>query len=143
MQKIGLALGGGGAKGLAHIAILEVLDDCDLVIAVNVMGTRTESTDLVPSMAEAVFNTFQIMQASILRHKLERDPPDILVSPDIVDVQMLEFYKAVQVLSQAEAACSELRNRLRDLGFTPGAPVLSTGAEPPGQQPRPPDDPGA
>ncbi len=27
MQKIGLALGGGGAKGLAHVAILEVLDE--------------------------------------------------------------------------------------------------------------------
>ena len=27
MKKIGIALGGGGAKGLAHIAMLEVLDE--------------------------------------------------------------------------------------------------------------------
>ena len=27
MKKIGVALGGGGAKGLAHISMLEVLDE--------------------------------------------------------------------------------------------------------------------
>ncbi len=105
--------------GAVNPVPFDVLDDCDLVIAVNVMGSRTESTDLVPSMTEAVFNTFQIMQASILRHKLERDPPDILVSPDIVDIQMLEFYKADQVLAQAKTASDELRRRLSALGFTP------------------------
>lgn len=105
--------------GAVNPVPFDILEDCDLVIAVNVIGTRTESTDLVPSMAEAVFNTFQIMQASILRHKLERQPPDILISPDIVDIQMLEFYKAEQVLAQAEAACAELRQQLCGLGFTP------------------------
>ena len=39
--KIGLALGGGGARGLAHIPVLEALDDCGLrpsVIAGTSMG---------------------------------------------------------------------------------------------------------
>jgi NTE family protein len=105
--------------GAVNPVPFDVLEDCDLVIAVNVMGTRTESTDLVPSMSEAVFNTFQIMQASILRHKLERHPPDILISPDIVDIQMLEFYKAEQIFQQAEGACDELHRRLTGLGFSP------------------------
>jgi NTE family protein len=41
MQKIGLALGGGGVRGLAHISVLEVLDELDLkpsVIAGTSMG---------------------------------------------------------------------------------------------------------
>jgi len=41
MNKIGLALGGGGVRGLAHISVLEVLDDLDCkpsVIAGTSMG---------------------------------------------------------------------------------------------------------
>jgi NTE family protein len=41
MKKIGLALGGGGVRGLAHISVLEVLDDLDCkpsVIAGTSMG---------------------------------------------------------------------------------------------------------
>ena len=108
--------------GAVNPVPFDILDDCDLVIAVNVMGTRTESVHRVPSMAEAVFNTFQIMQAAILRHKLERHPPDILVAPDIVDIQMLEFYKAEQVFKQARSACEDLRTRLRVEGFSPANP---------------------
>jgi len=103
--------------GAVNPVPFDLLDDCDLVIGVNVMGTRTESADLVPSMTEAVFNTFQIMQASILRHKLRHNPPDIFISPDIVDIQMLEFYKSEQVFEQAQSACEELRQRLTQLGF--------------------------
>ena len=42
MKKIGLALGGGGVRGLAHISVLEVLDDLDCkpsVIAGTSMGS--------------------------------------------------------------------------------------------------------
>jgi len=114
--------------GAVNPVPFDLLGDCDLVIGVNVMGSRTESADRVPSMTEAVFNTFQIMQAAILRHKLERHPPDILISPDIVDIQMLEFYKATQVFEQAEGACEELRQRLADLGFSrPGAGAAASG----------------
>jgi NTE family protein len=41
MKKIGLALGGGGVRGLAHISVLEVLDDLDYkpsIIAGTSMG---------------------------------------------------------------------------------------------------------
>jgi NTE family protein len=108
--------------GAVNPVPFDVIDDCDLVIAVNVMGTRTESADLVPSMTEAVFNTFQIMQASILRHKLRQKAPDIYISPDITDIQMLEFYKADQVFQQSASACEELRQKLRSLGFEPSQP---------------------
>lgn len=111
--------------GAVNPVPFDLLGDCDLVIGVNVMGTRTESADRVPSMTEAVFNTFQIMQAAILRHKLQRHPPDILISPDIVDIQMLEFYKATQVFEQSRGACEELRQRLTALGFSRPVPGVA------------------
>ena len=87
----------------------DLLDECDIVIAVDVMGNRTESNDLIPTFSEAVFNTFQIMQASILKQKLTDHPPDIYIAPEIVDIKMLEFYKANQIFKQAKPAKDLLR----------------------------------
>jgi len=87
-------------------------DNCDLTIAIDVMGNRTESADLIPSLSESIFNSFSIMQKSILRQKVAADPPDIYIAPDIVDIQMLEFYKAEEVFRQAQPAADQLRKEL-------------------------------
>jgi NTE family protein len=87
-------------------------DTCDLTIAVDVMGNRTESADLIPSLSESIFNSFSIMQKSILRQKVAANPPDIYIAPDIVDIQMLEFYKAEEVFKQARPAADQLRREL-------------------------------
>ena len=42
MKKIGLALGGGGAKGLAHVPLLEVLDEAGVKLHV-ISGTSIGS----------------------------------------------------------------------------------------------------
>lgn len=87
-------------------------DTCDLTIAIDVMGNRTESAELVPSLSEAIFNSYSIMQKSILRQKVALAPPDIYIAPDIVDIQMLEFYKADEVFKQARSAADQLRREL-------------------------------
>ena len=73
-------------------------DDCDITIAVDVIGTRTVSNKL-PSLSEAVFNTYQIMQKSIIREKLAKLAPDIYIEPNVAAVRMLEFYKANLILN--------------------------------------------
>jgi NTE family protein len=92
-----------------------LLDECDITIAVDVMGSRTESKDLIPSFSESIFNTFQIMQKSILKQKIAARPPDIYIAPEIVDIQMLEFYKAEEVFKQARSAGNQLRSELERL----------------------------
>ena len=52
-----------------------VPEDCDLTIAIDVLGSRTESAGLVPSIQESVFNSFQIMQKSIVRQKIAAHAP--------------------------------------------------------------------
>ncbi len=86
--------------------------ECDFTIAIDVMGNRTESTSLVPSMAESVFNSFQIMQRTIINQQIDRAKPDLYVVPDIVDIQMLEFYKADSIFRQVGPACDQLREQL-------------------------------
>ena len=92
-----------------------LLDECDCVVAIDVMGNRTESAELIPSMSEAVFNTFQIMQRSILAHKFSLKPPHIHITPEIVDIRMLEFYKADVIFEQAQSAKAQLKRELGKL----------------------------
>lgn len=89
-----------------------IMDECDITIAIDVMGSRTESVGLVPSLSESIFNSFQIMQKSILHQKLAAHPPDIYICPEIVDVLMLEFYKASKIFAQAGTAADQLRREL-------------------------------
>ncbi|MEN6321671.1 MAG: patatin-like phospholipase family protein [Syntrophaceae bacterium] len=86
--------------------------ECDLTIAIDVIGQRTAGTDRMPSLHEAVFNTFQIMQKSIIREKLRTTSPDIYVEVEISDIRALEFYKADQVFKQALQAKEQLKREL-------------------------------
>ena len=89
-----------------------IMDECDVTIAIDVMGHRTESAGLVPSLPESIFNTFQIMQKSILRQKIAAQPPDIYICPEIVDILMLEFHEAAKIFAQAGGAADQLRREL-------------------------------
>ncbi len=101
--------------GAVNPVPFDVLDECDTIIAINVMGDRTESVGRVPDFFDAVFNTFQIMQNTILQHKLLEKHPDIYIEPDIVDIRMLDFYKAEAVFKQADKAKDALRKGLESV----------------------------
>lgn len=86
-------------------------DNCDITIGVDVLGTRTTSPK-TPSLSEAVFNTFQIMQKSIIREKLIIAQPDLYFVPDLPDVRMLEFYRAADILERAEKLKTGFKKQL-------------------------------
>ncbi|MGM0677564.1 MAG: patatin-like phospholipase family protein [Pseudomonadota bacterium] len=93
-----------------------LLDDCDLVIAVNVLGTRQPDDDGemdTPSYFDNSFNTFQIMQFSILQEKLRHRPPDFLVTPKIHGVRVMEFNRYEDILEQSRPAIESLREDLK------------------------------
>jgi NTE family protein len=87
-------------------------DDCDMVIAVDVLGTRTADGSRDPSYFDTSFNTFQIMQAAIIGEKLRYRRPDLLVQPDIRDVRVLEFHRFQEIFEQARPAQEMLREGL-------------------------------
>ena len=84
----------------------------DFIIAVNVSRVRFPSRRELPNALESVLGTFDIMQTTILTHKLERLKPDIYVWPQIRNVRMLDFGKTQEVLAQTVPAAEELRNEL-------------------------------
>jgi NTE family protein len=86
--------------------------ECDLTIAIDVIGRRTAGPDRMPSLQEAIFNTFQIMEKSIIREKLRTASPDIYIEIEISDIRALEFYKADQVFKQAQKAKEQFKREL-------------------------------
>lgn len=100
---------GGGVNPVPH-DILE--EECDLVIAIDVMGKRKPRKHPLPNVFRAVLHTFDIMQNSIIAQRLKSNPPDILIQPDVENVEILEFDKAPTVYRQTQPAADELRREL-------------------------------
>jgi NTE family protein len=88
-------------------------EQCDITIAVDTLGKRTVSEDRMPSLTDAIFNTFQIMQQSIVHEKMQHNPADIYIQPDIKNIRVLEFYRANEVFDQAESAKQALKRELQ------------------------------
>ena len=93
----------------------DLLKGCDVTVAVNVIGKRTAAKDDLPKLSEALFNTIQIMEQSIVAQKRELCPPDVYIEPDIRDIRALEFFKAPMIFEQSEPAASKLRKQLEQI----------------------------
>lgn len=86
--------------------------ECDLVVAVDVLGIRTPESDDGIGIFETSFNSFQIMQHTIVREKMARMAPDIYIRPALENVRVLEFYKADQIYLDANPAARGLKSML-------------------------------
>ncbi len=90
-------------------------DECDLVIAVDVGGVRHVEEKHRPPFFDTIISGFEIMEAALIRNRLQSNPPDIYLKPDIRNVGLLEFHKAEQIFRQSESIKDELRQKLRVL----------------------------
>lgn len=86
--------------------------NCDVTVAIDVLGARVKKAGKRPSLLDGIFNTFQIMEKTIVEEKLKRKPCDIYIRPEIVDVRVLEFFRRDLIYSQAAPAKEELKRRL-------------------------------
>jgi NTE family protein len=89
-----------------------LLDDCDVTVAIDVIGHRKPGTELLPSYSETIFNTFQIAERTIVNEKIKACAPTIYVEPEIHDVRVLEFHKSDEIYAQAKSAQDQLRQQL-------------------------------
>ncbi len=101
---------GGGVNPVPY----DLLDDCDLVVAVDVLGYAESVSGRPPGAVKAVLEMFDIMQRSIVETKKQISQPDIYIKPDIRNIGILEFHRADEIYSSTEAACMELKERLTE-----------------------------
>lgn len=95
----------------------DVLEDCDAVIAIDVLGSSSSDSGEQPTAMGAVMQMFDIMQRSIVRRTMEVSRPDIYIRPDIQGVGLLEFHRARDIYAFGEASRKELEEGLRKMGF--------------------------
>ena len=86
--------------------------DCDITIAIDVMGTISIDSQEIPSFFDAIFGGVHVMQKSILMGMMKNRPPDIYIKPDIMNIRMLDFFKADEIYRQAQSAKDELKMEL-------------------------------
>jgi len=87
-------------------------DRHDLVVAIDVSGTRVPDGKSEREMTHLLFSTFEIMQQSIIAARMQSGRPDIYLRPDTNDVRLLEFNRIEAILEHAGPAAAELRERL-------------------------------
>lgn len=102
--------------GLSNNVPMDLLDeDCDLRIAINIRGERSTAKDKVPNAFEAIFHTYEVMQESTTRTKLETNPVDIYLRPPIMDIQVMDFYRAEEIYKQGLKAKDDFKRQLEAL----------------------------
>ncbi len=67
-----------------------------------------EPEDHSPSMFDAIAGSINIIQDRITRSRMAGDPPDILLSPPLADIGLLEFYRAEEAIREGERAVEEM-----------------------------------
>jgi len=58
--------------------------------------------DQPPSLFEAIAGSINITQDRITRSRMAGDPPDILLSPRLSHIALLEFYRADEAISEGK-----------------------------------------
>jgi NTE family protein len=91
-----------------------LLGECDIVIAVDVAGRRTQSA-AEPGFFEIILDSFQTMEHTIVAEKIKNHAPAIYVKPDLVDIRLLDFAKAPEIYRQAQPAKQQLKHSLQKL----------------------------
>lgn len=92
-----------------------LMDECDLVIAIDVSGERTPPEEPAADYFSTVFNSAKVMQQAIMSEKLRHQAPAIYIKPRIIDIRALEFYRAEDVFTQAAPAKQALKQQLSKL----------------------------
>ena len=105
----GLYLDGGLVNPLPYDILLK---ECDIVVGIDVLAKNSVNGNNAPSSLDTLFSSFQIMQNSILKEKLNSSAPDILIKADIKGVRLFEFNKAEDIWEQALKYKDELKSLL-------------------------------
>jgi NTE family protein len=89
----------------------ESLDEESFLSRLFKSGKRTPE----PGLYEVIASTVNIMQARITRSRMAGDPPDILISPRLSHIGLMEFDKAEEAIKEGMAAVKRAESALEYL----------------------------
>ena len=101
--------------GTSNPLPLDLLEDVDIVVAIDVSGTRRKARDGKPDITDLLFSTFEIMQQSIVREKAEHTTPDIYIKPELPGIRLLYFDRVDRIIELSRESSEKLRSELEAL----------------------------
>lgn len=84
----------------------------DVVVAVDVFGAPAADRSDMPGAWESLFTTLLIMGSTIVATKHRQAPPDLVIRPNVSIFRTLDFYQASSIIRSAEAAKTEMKEKL-------------------------------
>lgn len=71
-----------------------------------------------PSMHDVLFSSIDIMQVRIARSRMAGEPPDLLVSPRLAHLHLLDFHRAKEAIDEGRRAMDAVMHNLLTLEVT-------------------------
>lgn len=68
--------------------------------------------DQAPNVLEAIAGTINITQDRITRSRMAGDPPDILLSPKLSHIGLLEFYRAKEAIEEGRKCVERMQSEI-------------------------------
>ena len=92
-----------------------IQDECDITIAIDVSGNLSIPTKAkAPNLFDNIMTSFEILQDSITKYQMKIKTPDIYVKPELIDVGILDFHKANEILGSVKEDVVHLRKELKE-----------------------------
>lgn len=66
-----------------------------------------------PNLLEAIAGTINITQDRITRSRMAGDPPDILLSPKLSEIGLLEFYRAEEAIAEGKKSVERMQSEIK------------------------------
>lgn len=87
--------------------IVEKVTDLVAEYTASVFSTEKDKHQ-APSLIEAIAGSVNITQDRITRSRMAGDPPDILLSPRLSHIGLLEFYRAEEAIDEGKACVQRM-----------------------------------
>ncbi len=75
--------------------------------------STTKVEDKPPSLFEAIASSVNITQDRITRSRMAGDPPDILLSPKLSHIGLLEFYRAHEAINEGKQCVQRIHQEIQ------------------------------
>jgi len=76
---------------------------------------RRGSADAPPGLFDVIATAINVMQDRITRSRMAGDPPELLITPRLAHIALLEFYRAAEVIDEGQRAVTRMQPAVLEL----------------------------
>lgn len=77
-------------------------------------------SDSTPNLIDVMGDTVHIIENQVSKIRLKMDPPDLLLTPEVGDIEILDFHHAEEIIEAGRRCVRENREALADWGSASG-----------------------